>query len=428
MRILVVTDNRFWRQALGSHQRIYQLLKFMHGQGHALEVMFVGAPTAEDDESMRQLDFVHIETTQPVMVDAVSAAEERRSSRLKRIARECLHRLRRMPCQVAYGLRTGRFNTSSNFALSMQEPKLRDFIRPAAIAKLNRRLAERLPDVLIVEYLRLTYLVDAIPATIRARLNVLLDTHDVLFERRNRFHQAGLPHDVDITPAEEAMALNEYDTIIAIQTRDAEIFRALAPERTVIVVGHGMRNTTTARPELAAPRFLFLGSDMKPNLDAARRLAFDIWPEINQRLEGKAQLTIVGKVSAALVEHDLASNIRLEGHVASLNEIYLAHNIFLNPVDFGGGLKIKNVEALTHGMALITTPIGAEGLEAGTGTAFLVANSNREFVDAAYRVATDRALQVSLSEAAFDFANKYLGPESTYGELLRHLYRPTPAT
>lgn len=422
MQILVATDHRFWRQTLGSHQRIYHPLKFLRSQGHDVEGMFVGTPTIDDVHTIRGLDFVEIESTQPVMANTPSAsAATNRTSRIRSMLRECVHRLRRMPAAVAYALRTGQRSVPSSFALSRREPKLGDFIRSIAIVKLNRRLTKHLPEVLIVEYLRLSYLVDAIPATLRARLTVLLDTHDVISERRQRFHDAGLPHDIDVTPAEESAALLNYDAVIAIQSRHAAVFRALAPNRTVLVAGHSERMAGAKHPELAEPRFLFLGSDMLPNLDAARRLALKIWPEVERRLAGNASLTIVGKVGTALTNCDLPSSVQVKGHVASLDETYFTPDIFLNPVSFGGGLKIKNVEALARGMALVTTPIGAEGLETGAGSALLVADSDQEFVDAACRIANDRALRVSLSTAAQSFAIRYLDPESTYGELVQYL-------
>ena len=420
MRILVATDNRFWRQALGSHQRIYHMLKFLHNQGHELEIMFVGAPTIDDDRAMRELYFVQIQATQAVMTQINSGTADS-PSQLKSALRECLHRLRRMPFEAAYRLRHGGLFQWSSFRLSMREPKLRDFVRPRAIAELNRRLAERLPDVLMVEYLRLTYLVDALPSACRRKLTVLLDTHDVLSERRLRFHNAGQPHDLDVTPAEEAAALAKYDAVIAIQARDAATFKALAPQSTVIVAGHAELRREARHPELAKPRFLFLGSHMKPNLDAARRLALNIWPEINRRLSGKASLSIIGKAGEGLKDLDLAPNIDIKGHVASLADTYRTHNIFLNPVDFGGGLKIKNVEALSHGMALVTTSIGAEGLDTGAGSAFTVANSDQQFIDAACRIATDPALLQSLSDEARKFSARHLGPQSAYGELLTYL-------
>jgi len=58
------------------------------------------------------------------------------------------------------------------------------------------------------------------------------------------------------------------------------------------------------------------------------------------------------------------------------------HGYIINPIRFGAGLKIKNVEALAHGLPLVTTTHGSRGIEAGVNNAFLYGDEAGEFIQA----------------------------------------------
>ena len=360
MKILVATDGRFWRRSIGSHQRIYFLLEYLHKQGHVLEVLFIGAPTPEDSKLLQSIPFATVRPTLPMLAVPdlpQSTSPKIRGSLIRPLLREVLQLFQRLPAEIGYFIKHRKIGMSLRFDLALQEPKLRDFFGPVAIEQLNALLESWQPDVLLIQSLRLSYLVKNIPIAARNRLRIILDTLDVVSERRARFHASGLAHDIDITPSEEAARLRLYDAILAIQSRDAAVFRRLVPKQKVIVVGHGQEVVSHSRASNQKLRFLFVGSDMKPNQDAASRLAFHIWPRIYSQLSNTATLSIVGRASVALEGRNLPPGIEVTGYVDSLEETYRTHDIFLNPVTFGGGLKIKNVEALAHGLALVYCPV-----------------------------------------------------------------------
>ena len=72
----------------------------------------------------------------------------------------------------------------------------------------------------------------------------------------------------------------------------------------------------------------------------------------------------------------------IKSKIDDLNVLYgRKADLIINPVQLGGGLKIKNVEALANGLPLITTPEGANGLEDGINNAFLLANTTEEWIE-----------------------------------------------
>jgi glycosyltransferase involved in cell wall biosynthesis len=104
------------------------------------------------------------------------------------------------------------------------------------------------------------------------------------------------------------------------------------------------------------------------------------------------------------------------------HEYQTAHAV-INPQVAGTGLKIKCVEALSAGCPVVMNQAGADGLEEGAGTAFLVANDWADFSGHVVRILTDLGLRRGLEAEARRFAAKMFSPEATFSELERSLTR-----
>ena len=73
---------------------------------------------------------------------------------------------------------------------------------------------------------------------------------------------------------------------------------------------------------------------------------------------------------------------------------------------FGTGIKIKNVESLGYGIPLVTTSVGAKGLEEKANTAFLVADNPQEFALKVIMILSNKQLCLNLSKSAFQVAQE----------------------
>jgi glycosyltransferase involved in cell wall biosynthesis len=94
------------------------------------------------------------------------------------------------------------------------------------------------------------------------------------------------------------------------------------------------------------------------------------------------------------------------GAVENKKLLYKRASLVVNPMLFGTGIKIKNVESLGYGMPLITTPVGAEGLEERANIAFLVAQNAEDFAQKVIITLSDKELRSNLSQLAFQFAQE----------------------
>jgi glycosyltransferase involved in cell wall biosynthesis len=83
----------------------------------------------------------------------------------------------------------------------------------------------------------------------------------------------------------------------------------------------------------------------------------------------------------------------------------------------GSGLKIKLVEALAHGKAIVATPLAAEGLEDGAHRAFLVAQRPSDLVHEISSLLANPSRREALERAALDYAATALDPQRVWQEL-----------
>jgi glycosyltransferase involved in cell wall biosynthesis len=429
MKITLATDNRFWRQQLGSHKRIRALVNYLASGRNDLSVVFLGQLYDPDEPGLASLpeNYRFIAPFGYPLKPDNSSVGPLRESRLKqsakRFAKQALVEAQRVLADPA-GL-AGRSRTRWRFAL--QEPKLRDFVRPEYQKAFHDICASTEPEVVIVEYIRLGYLVNGLRAKLRVNAKLLIDTNDVMHDRRSRFHLRGEPHDIDITPAEESRILRRFDAVMAIQSEDASKLRALAPQVTVIVVGHPMPLHPSHYRSSFPVNVGFFGSNMPPNVDAVQVLLTDIIPKIASIFADTVQFHVFGSVCDPFTATAMPRNVHLHGFVSDLIAAYGDLDIVVAPIEYGGGLSIKNVEALCFGKPLVTTYVAAEGLEDGIGRAFVAAASTAELIDALVRLASSPEERKALGCAAIEYARSHFDENAAFGELMRFIGQPVRA-
>lgn len=125
---------------------------------------------------------------------------------------------------------------------------------------------------------------------------------------------------------------------------------------------------------------LFVGNfGYQPNLDGLRWLVGEIWPAVLARCPG-ARLHVVGNDPDGVAGRVAAGPaVRVHGRVPDLAPYYRSARVVVVPLRIGGGVKMKTLEALAHGRAIVSTSVGVQGLGAGGRPAIRVADAPREF-------------------------------------------------
>ncbi len=151
---------------------------------------------------------------------------------------------------------------------------------------------------------------------------------------------------------------------------------------------------------------VFLGNYAHaPNVDAAQWLWAAIMPLVWERLPG-AHLTLAGADPTRTVRALAGPNVTVTGYVADAGELLAHARVFAAPIRFGAGMKGKIVYALAHGIPVVTTPIGAEGIFDAAGYDAIDASPER-LAARIVHLHEDSALWNALSTAGRSIAERF---------------------
>jgi glycosyltransferase involved in cell wall biosynthesis len=263
--------------------------------------------------------------------------------------------------------------------------------------KLKSILKSRNFDVLIVEYIHNSYCLNFLPYD----CHVILDTHDIISERTREFKKFNYGSALyEMQEDVEAEIFNIYDHVVMINQLDFDKACLMTDDsRKVLLCPHPCEiYQHELRPEVT--KIAFVASSYLPNTDSIKHFVAHCWDKISSKYN--VELDIYGTVCTEL-DFSNKKGINLKGFESNICKIYEETDIIINPVRFGAGLKIKNIEALAHGKPLVTTPHGARGIETGANKNYSVADNDDGFISALSVLIEDRLLRETMQQNAHHF-------------------------
>ncbi len=240
-------------------------------------------------------------------------------------------------------------------------------------------------------------------------------THDVLHQRHETIVARGfeiIPR--QITRDDEIDLLNQFDLIVAIHDQEKTTFEDMVPDRDIITVPYTTQSWPRNDEREVPGRCIFAGSLEHHNVDGLRWFLSDVWPLVVSRLPD-AQFHVFGSVCEVVSES--GPGIVFRGEVPDLKEEYAQASLGIICLKSGSGLKIKIVEALSHGLPCITTSIGAQGLDRTDTPPFVLADEDGEFADGVVNLLSDVAAREHLKSGLPGFRAQF-APERVYADLI----------
>ncbi|HEV2784772.1 MAG TPA: glycosyltransferase [Solirubrobacteraceae bacterium] len=306
--------------------------------------------------------------------------------------------MRRM--RAAAGLVRGR----SLWAASLAVPTVAR--RVAAVAERWR------PDVVQVE----SVLGETLRAVGGAPLRVLT-VHEPAEMRREgvslRREGMALAHRVDgaVAVREQRRILSLAEAAVVFTPRDREIIARAAPpalELATIALGWDLPARPLDPLGSDPPSVVFVGSFIHPpNVDAALRLAKEILPLV-RRERPDVHLELVGSRPPPEIRALAADGVRVAGDVPSVEPYLDRAAVVVAPIAIGGGMRVKVLEAMAAGKALVSSPRAAEGLSAQHGREILIADGVEQTAAAILRLVEDAPARAALGRAARAWAEREL--------------------
>jgi glycosyltransferase involved in cell wall biosynthesis len=159
------------------------------------------------------------------------------------------------------------------------------------------------------------------------------------------------------------------------------------------------------------PSLLFFGGYRHPpNADAALRLQRSIFPAVRAR-HPDVQLELLGGGATSEMLAAAGEGILLRGHVPELAPFLDRAALVVAPIRLGGGMRVKVLEALAAGKAVVASPRAAEGLDVEDGHELVLADTDEAFVAAVSGLLADEERRVELARAARRWAERELGED-----------------
>lgn len=165
----------------------------------------------------------------------------------------------------------------------------------------------------------------------------------------------------------ERRVFAEVDRVVAVSPEDAALLRRQFHVQNVDVIDNGVDGAyfENVNGGTKAEVILFLGSlDWRPNLDAVRLLLDDIFPLV-RKAEPSARLCVVGRNPPDWLRQRVAQapHVELHANVPDVRPYLAESGVLAVPLRIGGGSRLKILEALACGLPVVSTRIGAEGLD-----------------------------------------------------------------
>jgi glycosyltransferase involved in cell wall biosynthesis len=238
-----------------------------------------------------------------------------------------------------------------------------------------------------------------------------VDLHWVRFERQMSFDDTVGVEQVALFRRIEEFGITHSDAVIAVSTADQATIQALAPDVQSCVIPNIVSSVSRGLPRVHRADIVFVGSgEHAPNRDCVRQLVEEIIP-LADFPDEFGKFLIVGKGFEAFAEQSTSDRVEFLGYVQDLDHLLRRCLVMVAPLRFGAGMKGKILSAMANGLPVITTQIGAEGMNIDHEVNGLLAESPLETIDAIRRVGTDASLWELLS------ANGVLHIETVCGRL-----------
>jgi glycosyltransferase involved in cell wall biosynthesis len=209
----------------------------------------------------------------------------------------------------------------------------------------------------------------------------------------------------------ETAAVRRFHHVVAVSEHDRALMSEMTDASRITVAPTGVdlaEYRSVAGTEATTPLVIFLGSmDWEANVDGVEYFCRDIWPHVRDAVPA-ARFRIVGRRPGARVRK-LADDptVEVTGDVPSVIEHLRDAAVFVVPLRIGGGTRLKIYEAMAAGRAVVSTSIGAEGLDVNNESDIILSDEPEDFARRVVVLLTDgerrRALELAAAAQAAKF-------------------------
>ncbi len=271
-------------------------------------------------------------------------------------------------------------------------------VREHQSASMRALIGELQPDLLQIEFTHMAHFRDAAPRT-----PAILVEHDVTFTLYRQFAERdpGQRREYERWFAYERHWLARFDAVWTMSEEDRLAATTEGARRACVVAnGVDLARFTPLGP-VAAQEILYIGSFRhRPNVIGFEKLRSEVMPLV-WRSFPEARLRVVAGLSPELYWNGpLDQRITLHGFVEDVRPLYAQAAVVAVPLEVSAGTNIKVMEAMACARAVVSTPVGAQGLALTDGCDALIRSSAAEFASAICELLADSEQRQAIAAAA----------------------------
>ena len=190
----------------------------------------------------------------------------------------------------------------------------------------------------------------------------------------------------------EMLCCTTADRVFAVTETEKKVIQQNWPNTQVEVIPNIHSVKVSPSPWSAREGLVFIGGyDHQPNVDAVVWFVQEILPIITKYIPGM-KFTILGSNPPEALSSLASSNVIVEGWVPDPEPYFSASRVFVAPLRYGAGMKGKVGQAMSLGLPVVTTQIGAEGMQLRENVHALIADTPEAFAAAVVRLYNDEVL------------------------------------
>ncbi len=192
-----------------------------------------------------------------------------------------------------------------------------------------------------------------------------------------------------------------FDAVTCTSDIDAAVFQQYCAEDSVEVIPNGV-DVSHYRPDFESEspaHLIYIGSmDWYPNEDAVSFFAEEVLPQVQTNVPDVKFSIVGGNPSARVQKLADSEGVVVTGRVPEIKPYFAEATVFVVPLRIGSGTRLKILEALAMGKAVVSTAVGAEGLALQDGEEIIIADEPKDFANAVTRLLTDTVLRQQIGE------------------------------
>lgn len=272
-------------------------------------------------------------------------------------------------------------------------------------------------DIIQLEYLFLCKYISVIRKYSRAKIILRPQNIEyVIWERylkgiRNPFKRFFLKTAIKRLKNFEQSVINRLDGIIAITEHDKELFQAFKGKKipiTAIPMGYifgELKKTKEHKVSEPMKAYHLASMDWLPNYEAVEWLFMSVYPFLQYNL-GINQIYIAGRCMPKKFFKYANNEVIVKSEINNPTDFQFDKSIMLVPLLSGSGIRAKIIEGLALGKAIISTTIGAQGINYTNNKNIIIADTPRDFAESVLLLMNNREFCKNLGENAYELGQK----------------------